>query len=289
MHKNSRLPFVLLSVALSAAVTGGSALAQDEGVQSLAERSAIVVQGKVLKTNASDEPLVAASDSTAIVEVLRMYAGSEVAGDQKGRTVTVILSRPGTLRVGDEALFFGNPRFIGRSLTIADEGEVPAKIAGPAGVAAMESGVQARRDRPIRDRLSSASLVFRGKVESVRPIDAGPEVKRGERSEHDPEWQVATVRVSAPLRGDAGQSVSVVFPASRDIVWFNAPKLKPGQEAVFITHAPGREEETLYRTSGLAAFLDKQPAQLVTEPHDVLPPSDESRVKNLLASVKEDK
>jgi hypothetical protein len=158
---------------------------------------------------------------------------------------------------------------------------------GPAAIAAMESGVEARRDQPIVARLSSATLVFRGKVEAVRPLDGAKASESAKPSEHDPEWRVATVRVASPLRGDAGQTVSVVFPASVDIVWFQAPKLKPQQEAVFITHAVSPEEVALYRGSGLASSLDQQPAYLVTEPQDVLPPADEARVKRLLAGLKE--
>jgi hypothetical protein len=287
------LPFFLAVLALSTVMTSDRAFAQDESAQSLTERSAIVVRGKVLKTNASNEPMVAASSITAIILVHQMYAGSEIAGDQMGRAATVILSRPERLKAGEEALFFGNPRFVGRSLTIADEDEISSKAAISSALTVLERGVQARRDRPVLDRLTTASLVFRGSVETVRALDAGAEQSKpspAPPSEHDPEWHVATVRVVTPLYGgEAGHVVTVIFPASRDVVWFNAPKLKPDQEAVFITHAPSREDAALYRASGLAAFLDKQPAYLVTEPSDVLPPSDEARVRGLLSRAKETK
>ncbi len=289
----NRLQLVLAILALSAVVTGDRVFAQNESARTLTERSAIVVRGKVLKTNASNEPLVAASSRTAIILVRQMYAGSEISGDQTGRKATVILSRPHKLKVGEEALFFGNPRFVGRSLTIADEGEIPSKAAGAAALGDLERGVQARRDRPILDRLTAASLVFRGTVETVRPLEAGTDQSKppaAPRSEHDPEWHVATVRIAAPLRGgEAGQIVTVIFPASQDIMWFHAPKLKPAQDAVFIAHSPSKEVTAPYRGPGLAAFLDKQTAYLVTEPFDVLPPAEEARVRGLLSSVKETK
>jgi hypothetical protein len=103
----NRLQLVLAILALSAVVTGDRVFAQNESARTLTERSAIVVRGKVLKTNASNEPLVAASSRTAVILVQQMYAGSEIAGDQTGRKVTVILSRPQRLKVGEEALFFG--------------------------------------------------------------------------------------------------------------------------------------------------------------------------------------
>ncbi len=283
------LPFVTAALILSASITAGTAFAQTEA-RAAAERSSIVVRGKVLRTNASDEPLLAPSNQTAIISVDEMYAGNEIAGDQKGQTVTVILTQPNAVKPGEEALFFGNPRFLGKSLTIADEAELPASAAASA-----SSAVQARRDRPVLERLAAANLVFRGMVESVRPIAGETAAAQGTRtkappSEHDPEWHVATVRIVTPLRGGAaGEIVNVVFAASRDITWFNSPKLKQGQDAVFIAHSPSKEEEPIYRSSGLDKFLGTETIYLVTEPFAVLPAADEGRIRRLLAAPKETK
>ncbi|MEP6769956.1 MAG: hypothetical protein ABJC61_14885 [Acidobacteriota bacterium] len=285
--------FLAAAAALSALVASGPALGQDDDAAALTERSAIVVRGKVVKTNASNEPMVAASASTAVIRITKMYAGSEIAGDQAGRTATVILSRPGSLKVGQEATFFGNPRYMGKTLTIADEGEIASNVAASRAAPSIERRVQARRDRPVVERLASATLVFRGVVETVQPLaaaaaatgDSKPHPTRP--SEHDPDWHVAAVKVVKPLRGEAGNVVTVVFPASRDIVWFNVPKLKPGQDSVFITHALSPEEAARHRSSGLVAFMDKQPAHVIIEPSDVLPPGDEARVRDLLSTAKE--
>jgi hypothetical protein len=286
-------PLIIALLAVAAGLTTGNALGQEQSAQSLAERCAIVVRGRVLKVKASAEPMVTASRSTAVILVLQMYAGNEIAGEQRGRMATVILSRPDSVKVGEEAVFFGNPRFLGRMLTIADEGEISARTAGPVMLTELEGGVRARKDKPILNRLTTASLVFRGTVESVRPLEtAEGEGKRTSAppSEHDPEWQVASVRIATPLRGgEAGQVVAVAFPASQDIVWFHAPKLKVGQDAVFIAHTPNKQDAALYRGSGLAALLEKGPVYFVTEPFDVLSPADEIRVRGLLANQKETK
>jgi hypothetical protein len=279
-------------LAMSGIVTAGRAFAQDQ-TATLAGRSSIIVLGKVVKTNASDEPLVASSGRTVLISVQKMLAGAEIAGDQTGKIVTVILSRPEGAKEGEEMLFFGNPRFLGKSLTIADEGEVPSRSGGPSTRAALERGAQVRRDRPIRERLALASLVFRGIVDSVRPLELEGTTEREKRpvtppTEHDPDWQVAGIRVATPLQGGKeGQIVTVLFAASRDITWFNSPKLTQGQEAVFIAHAPIKQEQPLYRASGLTKFLEKQTVYLVTEPFDVLQPSEETRVRSLLATSKE--
>jgi hypothetical protein len=294
-HKDSWKPKSrkLIAILTLAALAAGVACAQTDATQSLAERSTIIVRGKVLKTNASDEPLLAPSARTAIISVEQMYAGKEIAGDQAGRNVTVILSKAEGVKAGEEAVFFGNARFLGKSLTIADEGEVQQAAVSSAVQSTVEQAVQARRDKPVLDRMATASLVFRGTVSSVKPLESTAGAAEGRQparpSEHDPEWQVATIQVVKPIRGGtAGQNLTVLFAASDDIVWFHAPKLKQGQDAIFLAHAPGKEEEAIHGRF-LQELMQKQTIYLVTEPSDVLPPADEDRVRRLLAAPKETK
>lgn len=264
---------------------------QQETAVSLGMRSSIVVRGSVARVNASDEPQLAPTASTVVVKVSNMYLGSEISGDQAGRNITVILSRSSRFKVGEEAYFFGNPRFVGKSLTMADEGEIPATDAR-ANAAEIQRGVQARRDLPIRLRLNVADMVFRGKVEDVRTLEASEEAPkqsgresvsdRESVSEHDPEWRVAFVRVVTPLRGVKEGVVLIIFPSSNDIMWLNTPKPKIGQEAVFIAHKPLKEEEPLLRSTGVLEFIKRQGAELVTYPYDILPATEEGRVRELL-------
>jgi hypothetical protein len=275
-------------LAFFASLAATALAAQTTLVERLAARSPVVVRGRVLRLNASTEPLLRRSPRTAVITVRQMYAGSEIAGDQSGKNVTVILTRPAAARPGEETIFFGRPLYVGRTMTIADEGEVPARAAA---ASALEAAVQGQNDRPIRARLAAAALVFRGTVDSVRPLETGAEQTRPPEvpgSEHDPDWRIATVRVVTPLRGGtAGQTITVLFAASRDITWFNTPKLAAGQDAVFLPHTPTKEEESHYRRGGLGALMDKGPLYLVTEPFDVLQPSDEPRVRRLLAAKPE--
>jgi hypothetical protein len=289
VRRNHRIARTCMIAMISAAGGIGSVevCAQNESAKSFAERSSIVVAGKVVRVNASLEPLQTASPQTVVIAITKMYSGADIAGDQTGHNATVVLSRPSpALKVGAEAVFFGNPAFIGKSLTIADQGELLAGAAMPA-AAELESYVQARRDQPVAMRIAAANLVFRGKVESERalaPEADRPETSRGEYSEHDPEWHVASVRVLTPIRnGDQGAVVSVVFPASRDIAWFNSPKLTVGEEAIFITHRPETDNEEFMHAPGVAALLKERPAEVVSEPFDVLPVLDEPRVRALAA------
>jgi hypothetical protein len=286
MKNNIQNLYVAMAISAAGAIFAVNSVAQNESASGLAERSAIVVAGKVVRVNATLDPMQAASPQTIVIAVSRMYAGAEIAGDQKGRMATVVLSRPSTaLKVGTEGLFFGNPRFLGTTLTIADEGEFFADAARIAS-ANLETSVQARRDQPLRERIASASSVFRGRVESERALAARSD-QAGKLleppSEHDPEWHVASVRVLTALQSsEQGALVNVIFPASRDVVWFNAPKLRVGQEAIFITHKPDKDDTQLMRAPGVADFLEKQSADVVSEPFDTVPPSEEARVRALL-------
>lgn len=288
-HRRARAAFFSALLLLAVTAVPLAACAQAPAAQSLAERSSVIVRGRVVKARASDEPMVHASDSTAVITVLQMYAGREIAGDQRGRTATVILSKPNAAKAGDELLFFGNVRFLGRTMTIADEGEMPAQRTDSATTRALTQGIQARRDMPVAERLAAASVVFRGTVESVRRLErAAQPNSRGAApaTEHDPEWTAANVRVTDTLRGRVpGPVVTIVFAASRDVTWFNSPKLRVGEDAIFLAHAPTEGEAALLRTTALGATPGQ--VYLVTEPYDVLPPTAESRVRSLLSTPRE--
>ncbi|KVO60445.1 hypothetical protein WJ78_24475 [Burkholderia ubonensis] len=60
-----------------------------------------------------------------------------------------------------------------------------------------------------------------------------------------------------------------------------------GQDAIFITHKPDKEESDLLRATSRTALLGKQVPELVTHPFDMLPASDEARVRALIETIKE--
>jgi hypothetical protein len=93
-----------LAIALPASCPLAVAQSNDQMVN-FAGRSAIVVLGTVTKVAASEEPLLAPSNATVVIKIEQMFAGSEFAGDQTGHPATVILSKPGDMKVGSKALF----------------------------------------------------------------------------------------------------------------------------------------------------------------------------------------
>jgi len=276
---------LMAALALACGAAAIAAAAQPDPMTDLASRSSIVVLGTVVRVGASEEPLLPATNATAVIKIEKMLAGADLVGDQSGGTATVILKAPQTIKVGARAYFFGNPRLAGKTLTFADEGEIPAGQQLAAAVPpALAAGLQRRSDQPLRERLAIAALVFRGTVQSVRALESEvPGAPRELRSEHDPEWRAAIVRVDSALRGTQnGATVTVIFPNSRDIMWFNVPKPKEGEQWVFLGHRPQEDETRLLRNEGVLRFAQDQSAVVVSHPFDVLPSADEGRVGRVI-------
>lgn len=284
MNCKTHFQWLLVIVMLMTVFTGTSQ-ALDNTIKNLIERSAIVVLGRVERVNASIEPLQAASASTCVVKFLHLYAGSEIAGNQTDKYATVIITKPGKLKVGMEALFFGNRRFLGKSLTLIDEGEILPEALNETDYMILAQAQRLRLDKVIIGRLSIASQVFRGKVESERSLSealstSGQNTEsRMPDNEHDPEWHIAKVQVFKSMQNAReGATINVIFPASKDIMWFNSPKLKANEDAIFIIHKPSQ----LIGFPQINAFLKEPTTQIVTHPLDVLPASDEAHIRELL-------
>ncbi len=90
---------------------------------------------------------------------------------------------------------------------------------------------QSAQDAVLRNNVHNASKIVVGKVIRITPE---PLLSSGRVSEHTADWRVAVVRVSKTLKGCSDREISVVFPASFDVMWASDVKLKKGQEAVFL-------------------------------------------------------
>jgi hypothetical protein len=102
---------------------------------------------------------------------------------------------------GARGIFYGSPRFIGKTVTIADIGETPSPSAANLNTENLVAAAQARRDIPLRARLDLADAVFIGKVQSVAALGRETESKQQELvDEHDPQLRIAMVRVKSSMR-----------------------------------------------------------------------------------------
>jgi hypothetical protein len=218
----------------------------------------------------------ASSAATATVTVDRILEALPPIGNYTGRDVQVRLRSP--RQPGDRAIFFTYLQSAGTTLGLVEVGSAPASEE-PQMPQRIRAARQELADRALSARLASAQLVVVGVFGEGRPT---PEA-RVHKSEHDPLWWRAPIRVesvekgsvagSAGTAGRGEQQVYANYASSDDVVWRNAPKPRPGQEGIFLLQ-PAREVEEEYRTSGL----------YLIDPLDALPKSELERVRRLLGA-----
>jgi hypothetical protein len=245
-------------------------------VQDLVARSQFIFKGHVVKPNASNVKAVASSNRTAVVRVEEVLDAPSTLGDYTGQEITVQLSQPSRLVAGQEALFFTVGWVYGETLAVKEVG----RLAGAAAAAdtARKQIADARRradDTVLGQRIRASQFVVAGKVATTGPLgDRGPDT-RG--TEHDPEWQVAVIDVGSVEWGQApSRTVSVLFPASRDVMWARSPKFQPGQAGIWLLH-----RERLPRIAAAAP-----PFYTALEPLDFHPPAALDRVRRIVKSLR---
>jgi hypothetical protein len=154
---------------------------------------------------------------------------------------------------------------------------------------AMAAQPSASQEEDLGKRVKAADVVVAGTVVKVREaggtfamsggrLQAVPSPPRTGISEHSPHWKEAVIRVERGLHGLATSQHEVVvqFPASRDVLWYEYPKLEEGEHKVFVLKKS--------RTAGgaLQSLGDGTPLFAPPAPGDVLPADQVENVKQLL-------
>ncbi|HEX7182426.1 MAG TPA: hypothetical protein VF756_11325 [Thermoanaerobaculia bacterium] len=220
-------------VAAVLAICARDASAQPpEKVEEMTRAAQLVFRGTVQKVGASNLKAIEPAGDTAIVridEVLKAPVGLE---DFTGREVTVKLRQPGSAKLGERGVFFTRSWLYGESLGLVEVG----RAAGEAGAlrSRIAAASQGEREAKIKEQLDRAALVVAGKVVETRPAA----IQEEGFSEHDPQWWEAVIEVDSVLKGppSSGKRVTVLFPTSTDVAWFEAPKLQVGWNAVWLLH-----------------------------------------------------
>jgi hypothetical protein len=242
-------------------------------------RSDIVVVGTVLKMGATLLPTTS-STQTFIVRVERILdkpnAVSLVPGDQ----ITVQARDTSKIGVGARATFYTMKWIFADTIAVRELWHIQSDASNPQNPQQQQDELmQARRqmsDEYLKTRIKDAALIVVGKVTAVRPatLTATP-ASHAPVTEHDPQWREAIIHVESSIKGARpGQDVAVHFPGSIDVAWYDAPKLKEGQEGTFILH-----EDTMSGASKVTLAGKQVPAYLAIEPPDVLSKEDAARVK----------
>ena len=235
--------------------------------------ASFVFRGTVQQARASNVPDVKSSARTAIVRIDDVMAAPPTLARAGGQEVTVLLDRDSrAVRAGEQAVFYATGVSFGERIALRATVAAPTAVvrgigAARAAAAPLSAGgvvdpVQAHRDLLLKRSLDQADVVVAGTVTQVKvadetedsPLPARLAMRgRGAQaqtmrqptriSEHDPIWHEAVVSVDSVEKGTSTRKQVVVrFPGSNDVRWRYHPKLRVGQQGVFLLtpEGPGR-------------------------------------------------
>jgi len=251
-------------------------------VDELIARAPFVFRGTVESLGEATTAAVAATDLTATVRVNEVVRAPQALRRYAGQLVTVELSTGEGAQAGASFMFFTRPKLFADTLVVTELGRQPiAAAAAAAGAADARDALARVATAALTARLQAADAVIAGRVAVVRPSTlaaATPEMQRP-ISEHDPQWSEAVVEVTSVVSGTVSPDapVTVLFPASIDVAWYQAPKYAAGQSGVFLLHSeqvPAAAPEitgptftTLHPQDFHAAELEPQIRSLVERIH----------------------
>jgi hypothetical protein len=229
---------------------------------------AFIFTGTVQRTRAATVPELKLDSRTLVVRVDEVVAAPPTLARTAGRDVTVILGPADKApKPGEQAVFSAASGSFGEEIAVHATIGPPPPVAGggigaaraaaaPLSAGAVIDPVQAHRDLLLKRSLDQADVVIAGTVMQVR---VAPETEAGMKrspgllaartagttapplgriSEHDAIWHEAVVNVESVEKGStADRQVVVRFPKSNDVRWRYYPKLRAGQQGVFLLNA----------------------------------------------------
>ena len=232
----------------------------DEAVRS----SGLIFTGTVLDRGRSTLPSLRDRDDLVTVRVDRGLRVDPVLGDLSGKTITVATPAPGTLQVGQEAVFFTNSWIHGQGIAAREVRHADMRETDDVAAA-----VGRLPDFDLLDRLLTAELVVHARVQTVTRLP------RTTFERNAAFWAVAELDVDRVLRGQPRARTEVYFPTAVGPPWTNAPRFEEGQTGIFLLRPPpGRNPSERSLPPGSLVALD---------PDDFQPDSRLPEVERLLA------
>jgi hypothetical protein len=269
------------------------------------DQARFVFQGTVQSVNEATLAAVTNTKNTCVVRVEQILRGSDMVAEFAGRRITVRAAGARKLKAGEQGTFYTNVWLLGESLAVELLDFEPLQPTAAMAVAALGAAPTASptenlKQHEFTNRVASADVVLSGRVTSVRLVEDAPAMAATARaagspaetqttsiSEHDPVWQEATIEVGAVHKGSHGNQTAVIrFPASTDVRWYQAPKLTPGQEGVFVLQA-GERSAAGRAEAALAANVPAGPSGYYTalEAADFQPLEHGAELGNIGAAV----
>ncbi|MBZ5618070.1 MAG: hypothetical protein LAQ69_04940 [Acidobacteriia bacterium] len=235
----------------------------NEQLLGLVEEAGFIFRGRVVRRGTPEQHSVpGAEDQTATVAVAEILRSTDVMRGLAGMEVIVVGEHAAGMKEGSSHIFLTTCLVLGDHAVLRDLAHFEAS--GDA-VRDIAEAVRIAEERPLHQRVAGAELIVTGKVSASRPL-APPSIRR---SEHDPDWWIASVAVRSVVKGaKVGKEIDVVFANSEDIAWYKSPKLHEGAGGIFILRkadpkeVPEKGERTTYQATDPLDFL---PAERLPE------------------------
>lgn len=251
-------------------------ICQTPNLNEFIDQSTFVFKGLVEKTGASNLKILPASNQTILVRVEEVVSAAKTMIDLKGAQVTVQLKEPNNLKSGDRATFFTTGWLYGENVALQEVGHISVSISSES-LRNQISDLKARKDdQKLQIRIQHAAMVIAGRVLATRRLKGEGETN----SEHDPDWWTADIKVQSYLKGKPAvvpALVTVLYANSRDVMWVRSPKLKEGEQGIWVV--------TQYKPGGLLPKT-RAPILAVLSSLDSYPMSESQRITRLVKAVR---
>jgi hypothetical protein len=240
----------------------------------LASQANLVFRGTVEQLSATTMDAVAVAENIAIVRVDEILAAPESLTGLSGQKITIQFSASPPAQTPAQMIFFTRPWLYGDSIAVLElgrrevgEGQAASRIAQE-----ITDVTERKPDQALQDRLNEADAVVAGRV--INNLPSGGISQRV--TEHDPGLQIAVVAVESVELGDVPQpTVDVLYASSRDVMWFQSPKLDVGREGIWLLHRGGAP----------GAVAAPAAAWTCLDPLDELPKEQMSRVRGAVEQI----
>lgn len=205
-------------------------------IEDSVQQAPFVVVATVVKMGAATVASFQVQAGTVVAKVSRMLRGPEAVGNLAGTEITIQLSEPLGMKVGDEAIFFARGVVFAESIVVQEVAprQMITGATKTAQVASVNDAVVKLPDLNVQKHAGEVELVIVGKVVTVNLVEPPTQQPI---THHDPFWQEAVVQVESVEVGTLAQkTVTFLFPSSEDVKWHRVPKFKVGMEGVFLLH-----------------------------------------------------
>jgi hypothetical protein len=244
-----------------------SKTASSSKAEKLAREARFVFTGTVKKLKAATLPEIKKADKerTVIVRVDEILQAPPIFSNRTGQEITMQLKKGEKVTVGQQAEFYTNSWLIGNEgVAVISLGHrlVQKATAAVLSAAAPADPAKSLAARDMQAHVDDADMVVTGVVKRVNLPDeeantftaAAGASGTPPLSEHDPGWQEAVVEIDSVHKGSHDKkSVTLRFPSSKDRMWADAPKFKPGQSGYFVLHKTPMGQDKQGKVAAMAA------------------------------------